>query len=92
MTSPLEPVDKPIVVNPNPAADQIWVAVRDILKVAGGVLVARGALDAAELEMAIGAIMIIAPMVWAQLRTRRVTSRLAVLAESAPDAVGQVQR
>jgi hypothetical protein len=83
--------DTPIVVNPNPVPQQVWVAIRDVLKVVGGVLVAKGTLDAATLETLLGAFLIIAPMVWAQVRTRNNTAKLTTLADAAPNRVAVVK-
>lgn len=83
--------DTPIVVNPNPAPQQVWVAIRDVLKVVGGVLVAKGSLDSATLEILLGAFLIIGPMVWAQVRTRQTTAKLTVLADAAPNRVAVVK-
>lgn len=91
MTEPAEPVDTPIVVNPNPVPQQVWTAIRDVLKVAGGVLVAKGALDSATLEILLGAFLVIGPVIWAQLKVRSNTSKLTVLADAAPNRVGVVQ-
>lgn len=87
MTTP----DSPIVVNPNPVPQQAWVAIRDVLKVAGGVLVAKGALDNGTLEILLGAFMVLAPMAWAQVRARRQTRQLTTLADAAPNRVAVVK-
>lgn len=87
MTTP----DTPIVVNPNPVPQQAWVAIRDVLKVAGGVLVAKGALDDATLEILLGAFLVIGPMVWAQVRARRQTAQFTTLADVAPNRVAVVK-
>jgi hypothetical protein len=83
--------DTPIVVNPNPVPQQAWVAIRDVLKVLGGYLVGRGLLDAQTLEILLGAFLVIGPMVWAQLRTRRQTAQLTVVADAAPNRVAVVK-
>lgn len=91
MTDTIEPVETPIVVDPNPVPAQTWVAIRDVLKILGGILVTRGVLDAAQLETVIGVVLILGPVIWAQLKARKTVARLTVLAEAAPNSVGQVK-
>lgn len=81
----------PIVVNPNPVPAQVWIAVRDVLKIGGGLLVARGVVSDAELETILGALLIIGPVVWSQIRARRDREKLTVVAEAAPNSVAVVK-
>lgn len=81
----------PIVVNPNPLPTQAWVAVRDVLKVAGGVLVTRGLVTDAQLETLVGAVLVVAPIIWAQYRARRDKAKMTLLAQAAPNSVGVVR-
>lgn len=77
----------PIVVDPNPLPDQVLVAVRALLQIVGTALVTRGLASSGEVEAVIGALLVIGPFVWAQIRARRNTEKLTVLAQAAPDRI-----
>lgn len=81
----------PIVVNPSPVVSQVWIAVRDILKIGGGVLVAKGIVTDGQLETLLGAVLVLGPVIWSQYRARRDRAKEVVLAEAAPNTVGVVK-
>lgn len=86
-----DPTETPIVVNPNPVPSQVWIAIRDVLKIGGGLLVARGLVSDGQLETLLGAVLVLGPVIWSQIRARADRAKLTVLAEAAPNTVGQVK-
>ena len=67
------------------------VAIRDVLKVLGGILVTRGIVDVAKLETVINVVLILGTVMSAQLKARKTVARLTVLAKAAPNSLGQVK-
>lgn len=82
---------EPIVVAASATKDQIWTAIRDLLKIIGSALVMRGYLQDSWIEPGVGAIFILAPVIWSQLKTRSNHAKMWWLAHFAPDSVGQAE-
>lgn len=55
----------------------ILAIVRHVLTAAGGILVTRGVIDDGQLQMAIGGVLAIAPVIWALVQKRQ--QRAAVI-------------
>lgn len=84
-------VETPILVNESPVPDQLWVLIRDVMKITGGYLVGKGWLDAETFATISGLVLIVGPMVWAQLKARSNAKKLTTLATVAPDSIAQVK-
>ena len=82
---------EPIIIRATATHDQAWTAIRDLLKIAGSVLVMRGYLQDGWIEPGIGAIFILAPVAWSQLKTRSNHAKLWLFAHFAPDSIGQAE-
>jgi hypothetical protein len=83
--------DAPIVVPASATQDQVWTAIRDLLKIAGSALVMRGYLQDSWVEPGVGALLILGPVIWSQLKTRSNHAKLWLLARFTPDAIGQAE-
>ncbi len=81
-----------IYVDENAFPSQAMTALRDLLKVIGAGLVAKGMLGSDYVEPLIGAIMVFGPMAWSQYVTRRNHRKLVTTADAAPDKVAEVLR
>lgn len=81
----------PIVVNASPVAGQLTTALRDLLKVVGVSLAAKGLIDESWIEPAIGVVVVVGPVIWSQVSTYRRHVKLVTAAEAAPDSVARVK-
>jgi hypothetical protein len=82
---------EPIVIRASATHDQVWTAIRDLLKIMGSALVMRGYLQDSWIEPGLGAIFILAPVVWSQAKTRSNHAKLWLLAHFAPNSIGQAE-
>lgn len=95
--------ETPIIVNPNPAKDQIATATRDVallLAALPALIALLGKRDvigivnylaSAEGSTALGMIVAAAVVVWRQVIARRKKAELVTVAASAPDRVAVVE-
>lgn len=82
---------EPIVVDPNPTAAMVWVAIRSLLFAAGGFFVGKGWVTQEVVEAVVGAVMVLGPAAYVLLKSRQNTAKLTRLASVAPNDVAQVK-
>lgn len=77
-----------IEVKESAAPAQVQSAIRDLLKVIGSVLATKGILQEGMFELAAGAVLVLAPVVWSQIVVRLKHFKMKVLADTSP--IGRV--
>ena len=82
---------EPIIVDPDPTAAMVWVAIRSLLFAAGGFFVGKGWVTQETLEAVVGALMVLLPDAFVLVKKRQNTAKLARMAAVAPDNVAQVK-
>lgn len=96
MSDPLDlepPAASPVVVPGSALPDISLTLLRYVLTLVGGaLLVKRGLITDAALQDAIGAVLMLLPIVWAALRTKRNHTVKVTLADQLPDSRAVVQR
>lgn len=85
-----DPNSTPIMVNPSPGPDQLASAVRSLLIAVGAYGAGKGWFDASLWAALVPVLMIVGPVVWAQLKVRSSKAKMVTVAEAAPDQVAQV--
>lgn len=98
----MEEVEKPVVVNPSPVADQTATAARDwllVLSALPALIAVLGTRDVKQIvdfiagtqfAPALGVIIGAAVLLWRQVIARRAKATLVTVATAAPDHVAQV--
>lgn len=96
MSDPLDlspPAASPIVVPASAIPDVALTLLRYVLTLLGGaLLVKRGVISDADLQEAIGAVLMLAPIIWAALRTKQNHTVKVTLADKLPDGEAVVRR
>lgn len=69
---------------------QISSAVRDVLKIAGGILATRGYLEASQVDVLAGAVIVLAPVIWSQISVWLKHAKMVKMADHADDDVAVV--
>lgn len=87
----MQTTDMPITVNASAAPDQLAAALRALLVAAGGFMAGKGWIDSDVATAAVPVILIVGPLIWAQVSARYFHAQRVVLANAVPDAVATVK-
>ena len=82
-------MNKPIIAPAGPGGDQLFAGLRQVLLMAGGGLVSRGYVTEGDLEILVGAFVILGTFAYGQWKTRRRASDLGELADHVPNSIAQ---
>lgn len=75
-----------------PTSAAIWSAVRTLLGALGGYLVGRGLIDQQTMQDVLGAVMVLAPLIWGVINKFRSESKMQVRENIAVQAGVQAER
>ncbi len=85
------PVGQPVIVPASSIPESSMTLLRYALTALGGVLVSRGYLNDQTLNDVVGGLLLILPVVWGILRTKRSIAKQQTMAEQLPDSAAQIR-
>lgn len=80
-------MNKPIVAPSGPGGDQLAAGFRQLLLMLGGAAVTRGYVSEAEVEMLVGAAVLIGTFLYGQWKTRKRARDLGEIADHVPNSI-----
>lgn len=86
----MEPEETPVVVKESAVPAQTLTAFRSLLLALGSYAVGRGWIDDGILQALVPVVLIVGPLLWSQLATRKKQAQLVTLAQRVPDSVAKV--